>query len=507
MRLNLFFQMPSYFFPLCATQETIAWQLEEVVSKIQFFRIVYHSIFRSGVVAAQLGLAALSLLCFQNCTEGFSRASSDVKFEINAPIEFPATPAHSSVGQTQYLIFQNFTGSNDGSGVFKQVTSDQPRMRAILVNYVAKIQSQLQPKMILQAADRKYGFAIGPLALDQSDQELRDTIITAFEVASEMKVAVALHFDITHFWRNAKNADGTLLSNSVGENDNREWKDWSGTIADKDRWDDEPNIMPSMCFECEQVKALVDRVAKTVIAPAVKAGLNRLKSTGDQDLFAGVILGWEAGSLNPIGYHSLKIKGYGPSISLTDSLADLNKVQQQILHDYLQRWSQHLVGEGISREKIYTHTSNLSQWHIDNTFLHVKQQLGTQEFSNWLLSFMGNGPDSFWNAFNDYSNAGFTVYANSAKEGQFETIWAEAKKHSGSWGMVEGTNVTLSGTSSEINWETYLGKIFNHGGSLAAIFGGFMDQNHGGYTASTEGTEAIFAYQKFLKGQKLDESN
>jgi len=405
------------------------------------------------------------------------------------------------VGSTQYLLFQEFTGGNDGTGVFHQITSDQAQLKSFFEDYISKIQNKLQTSALSAGINRKYGFSIGPLTLDQSDQELSATINTAFDVAIEKNVAVAFHFDVTHFWKNAKNPDGTRLSDGTGIHDNREWKDWNKTIADKDMWDNEKGIMPSMCFECDQVKVLVDHIARNVIAPAIKAGIDRLHSSGKQDLFAGVIIGWEAGSNNPLGRHSLTLKGYNSAVSL----AVLHKAQQQILHDYLERWAKLMADNGIPREKLYTHTTNFSQFDMDYAFSGVKDHLGERGYFDWLLTNLGNGTDSFWEPFNDYSNAGFSIYVNSSQEGIFEAIYAEAAKHSGSWAESEGTNTTIEGKPSEINWETYLGKIFNHGGTLANIFGGFLGAHSGGYGMSTESQEAVAAYQKFLRGENLIE--
>ena len=405
---------------------------------------------------------------------------------------------------TQYLIFQDFTGASAGSAVFQQ-TTDQATMKADLSTYVDNIRAKVQPDSVPAVADRRYGFSFGPLALDLDDQVVSDTIATAFDVAIEKKIPVAFHMDITHFWRAAKNADGTFLSDSRGADDNREWKDWTGTIADKDPWDGEPNILPSMCFECAQVQALVDRVAGTVVAPALKAGIDRLIAAGDPDLFAGFIVGWEAGSLNCLGYHALTAKGY----TSATSLADLNKAQQQILHDYLLRWTKLLADGGVPKAKIYTHTTNTTQWQLDNLPLYTgkQQQLGAQGFSDWLLEQLGNGPDSFWDAFNDDANAGYSIYVTSADEGIFEAIWAEAAKHGGSWAESEGTNgnVTPFTGFPGFTWETYLARIFNHGGTLANLFGAFLDGNPSGPTV-TESAEAIAAYQKFLSGQTLEEA-
>ena len=337
------------------------------------------------------------------------------------------------------------------------------------------MQNKLGVVSLTLAPNKRYGFSTGPLTIEQSDQDLADSIKTGFDVALEKNVAVGLHLDISHYWRFAKGADGSLLSKGTGANDVREWKDWKGTIADGDPWDSIGTLMPSMCFECVAVKAMVDQKTRDVIAPAIKAGISRLQAAGKQDLFAGFIVGWEAGSMSKLAYHSLSLKGKGP----TTSLADLNLAQQQILHDYLERWAKGLADAGVPKENIYTHISGVAQWHNDSG-------------SIW------------WEAFNSYSRAGFSIYMNSSRE--FDSVWAQAKKQNAPWAEVEGTNTMITGKPSPITWETYLGHIFNHGGVLANIFAGFLPQAADGYTTSTESVEAIAAYKKFLEGETLVEA-
>ena len=57
--------------------------------------------------------------------------------------------------------------------------------------------------------------------------------------------------------------------------------------------------------------------------------------------------------------------------------------------------------------------------------------------------------------------------------------------------------------------ETYLGRMFNHGAVLTNIFswgiGGEANRDNF-FRQATENSEALAAYAKFLRGEKLDES-
>jgi hypothetical protein len=58
--------------------------------------------------------------------------------------------------------------------------------------------------------------------------------------------------------------------------------------------------------------------------------------------------------------------------------------------------------------------------------------------------------------------------------------------------------------------ETYLGRVFNHGGVMVNIFswgvGGEAQRKVNFFRLATENAEALAAYAKFLRGEKLVES-
>src|SRR6202043_1260398 len=95
--------------------------------------------------------------------------------------------------------------------------------------------------------------------------------------------------------------------------------------------------------------------------------------------------------------------------------------------------------------------------------------------------------------------------------GLFDDIYTQLAEHKQTgWASCEGTNLQLgSGPGqSGMNMETYLARMFNHGGTLVTIFswgvGGEANKNMG-FRVVTEGEEALQAYRKFLKGEPLIE--
>lgn len=398
-----------------------------------------------------------------------------------------AVATQSRTSSIRYLLFQSFWGaqnphvagltSDSGDGA-APLPWGQALYKAHLEVYVDTMNSSLGT--ITLASDREYGFSVGPVTLEQTDQDLKDSITTAFTVALEKNVAVGIHIDVSHYWRFVRAADGTQLSSLTGAQDVRAWQNWQGTIAPIDPWDSVPTLMPSMCFECSAVKAMVDYKAQKVIGPALAAGIARLKASGKENLFAGAMIGWEAGSTNLIDYHSLTIKGY----SAAHPPSNIDEAEQQVLNDYLTGWTSDL-SPFVSEDKLYTHIGGTSD---DPTSANVSSYQ--------------------WEAFTPHARGGFSMYPQSKSD--FEGIWSVAQTAHKNWALAEGVDVMLGAGGvalpSPIMWETYLGSVFNHDGMLANILGAFLPQPAGGFTTASESADAIAAYRKFLTGGTLVET-
>lgn len=112
-------------------------------------------------------------------------------------------------------------------------------------------------------------------------------------------------------------------------------------------------------------------------------------------------------------------------------------------------------------------------------------------------------------AFGKHHRPGFSTYP---APGRFDEIYEELARHKQvGWASCEGTNLELgSGPGqSGMTMETYLAKMFNHGGTVVNIFswgiGGEANKNMS-FRVVTEGEEALQAYRKFLKGDPLIEA-
>ena len=107
-------------------------------------------------------------------------------------------------------------------------------------------------------------------------------------------------------------------------------------------------------------------------------------------------------------------------------------------------------------------------------------------------------------AFNAYSRPGWSTYPVGPLEQNFQPLYAALKAHgSPPWGGVEA-NVGFPGTL--IDWESYLGWHYNHGATLVAInMGATGTELPARLEKSAFSPEALAAYRKFLKGEKLQE--
>jgi hypothetical protein len=107
-------------------------------------------------------------------------------------------------------------------------------------------------------------------------------------------------------------------------------------------------------------------------------------------------------------------------------------------------------------------------------------------------------------AFNAWSRPGWSTYPVGPLQQSFQPLYDALKKHgSPPWGGVEA-NAGFPGTL--IDWESYLAWHYNHGASLVAINTGATGKElPARLEKSAFGPEAVAAYRKFLKGEKLQE--
>ncbi|MCI0699532.1 MAG: hypothetical protein L0241_00405, partial [Planctomycetia bacterium] len=110
-------------------------------------------------------------------------------------------------------------------------------------------------------------------------------------------------------------------------------------------------------------------------------------------------------------------------------------------------------------------------------------------------------------AFSNAYRPGFSTYPDGWA---FKEIWGHIAAHdSPAWISGEGTNVSPSGIASGLTMESFLGRHFNHGAVMVNLFawqmGGDAMKNHF-FRRAIEGPEALAAFGKFLRGEKLVES-
>ena len=109
-----------------------------------------------------------------------------------------------------------------------------------------------------------------------------------------------------------------------------------------------------------------------------------------------------------------------------------------------------------------------------------------------------------WAAFNAWSRPGWSTYPVGPLEQNFQPLYDALKKHgSPPWGGVEAN---LGFPGALIDWESYLSWHYNHGATLVAInIGATGTELPARLEKSAFGPEALAAYSKFLKGEKLRE--
>lgn len=394
---------------------------------------------------------------------------------------------------TRYLAFQVFTGAPDpavaigGSGTGPLAPlPDKQAVGAFVRDLVVRIGATGD-------ARTKLAFIEGPLAFDHSDAELQRLIAAAFEIAQAQGIAVGFHVDDSMFCARRKDL--------WGDPQNVEALDWEGTANTGRRidWGPAPTkLPPQLCLNAKAVVAEVRRRATEVIGRAVRSGLDQLKAAGREELFAGVIVGWETqigqdfDSGRAGGFRALANRGYGKG----REPADPDRERVQVVQDFIDAWAEGIHAAGIDAGKIYSHVAFMPR----RTYDEGKPGGTYAEVNHFAL------PEV---AFGQAHQPGFSTYP---QPWVFEQIGEELARHgSPHWASSEGTNLQLGAGAGESGMvmETYLGRMFNHGATLVNVFAWGIGGEAGKgspFRVATEGEEALAAYRKFLQGERLVEA-
>jgi hypothetical protein len=397
----------------------------------------------------------------------------------NAPA---ADPKALGSAETKYLTFQVQTGYEAWAGPRAKpgrVSLDKAQLEEFVHSLTKAIGTTGDQR-------NKLAFAIGPLCFDMPDDETLQFIRDAFAVARENDVAVVLHIDDSMAWSRRKE----LISNPA----NIETADWR-QIPNTGRrlnWGMTPTkFPPQMCFNAPAIIAAVKERGK-LIGEETKRQMDALKALGQEHLFGGILAGWETrigrdfDTDKPLGFRALSNRGFSENNSPKDDVQE----RAQVVKEFMELWANALHAPGVPRERIYCHIAFTAQG------LDHKEK--TQTVSTFALPQV---------AFSPAYRPGFSSYPEGAslKEIQGHVVAHDSPK----WVSAEAANVSPSGIASGITMETFLGRHFNHGAVMVNLFawqmGGEAMKNNF-FRRAIEGPEALAAFGKFLRGEKLVES-
>ena len=363
---------------------------------------------------------------------------------------------------TRYLSLQIFTSRYESPELAR---SFPPAPRDLRQTIVA-----LRDRIGLPTAgDRRLGVVLGPIAFDQTDEEVSAMIAGAFDIALETGVAIGLHLDDQMFWGRAK---------ELARPGNLEWLDWNGTPNTGRRldWSEKPmKVMPQLCLNSPTVQDAVRKRA-ALIGSQIAAGVKRLQAAGKSDLFVGVIAGWESqigpdfDTGKPLGYCALTNAGFGAK----NSAAELDAARTRIVGEFAGLWARELVHAGVPRGKVYSH-----------------------------VAYPAEKPAV---AFCEGCVPGFSTYPGSE---QLEQSYQElARRGNPPWASCEGTALDPAQawhSGKPLEMESYLASLFNHGAILVNVFGWGVGNPDNPFRTTAESDEAVAAYRKFLRGETLHE--
>ncbi len=390
--------------------------------------------------------------------------------------------------EVRYLAFQIFEGTPD-----PVIPFDTPPLVYTPASKIAAIAHDIVSAIGVTGGQRaKLAIMLGPISFDHTDAEVRQIIKDGFAIALAENIAVGFHIDDAMFW--SKRAD------LMRDPDNVEWTDFSGARSTglKLDWAHPP---ARMCFNSPKIQAEVTRRARHVIGAEIVTQLATLKARGKENLFAGVIAGWEShmghdvATNSPVGFHALANRGFGPGRPPSDVGAEV----ASIVAEFVGLWTSGLAQAGIDPTRIYTHVSFLTK----TKFAEYRAQ-GTVAANMTYQMLVNSLPSTQQPSVAFVANArpGFSTYPVT---GLFEQI-AEERSLRGqrAWASSEGTNLLPPGPAgnTSMTMETYLARSFNHGATLVNVYswgiGGAALKDTNPFRIVTEGPAALAAYRKFL---------
>ena len=389
---------------------------------------------------------------------------------------------------TRYLAFQVFTGGLDSNEMRQGFPPPPENLRKTVLDLRERIG-------VATAKGRRLGFVLGPIAFDNSDEQVRGLIAVGFDLALDSEVAVGFHIDDSMFW-------GRLEELNAPENvESLDWKGTPNTGRHLD-WSSNPlKIMPQLCLNSKDLRRAVSKRA-ALIGGEIAAGVRKLHAARKDDMFLGVIAGWETqigrdfDTGKYLGYRALTNAGFGAA----DSTAEIDVARSRIVQEFVGFWAQSLIKAGVPNGKVYSHIAYMSE-----TMYKVARRVNPVLMTSPYLQVINFTPPAA--AFCNSCIPGLSTYP---QPGHLEQWQAELEKHGNPpWASCEGTAIDPDEAGRSRNattMEHYLGNLFNHGAVLVNVFGWGVGDKDNPFRKTAESDNAIAAYRKFLRGENLDEA-
>jgi len=328
----------------------------------------------------------------------------------------------------------------------------------------------------------------------------------AFDLSLQNDVAVHLTVD-SHEWENRSDLWNYQDEEEPGYDPknraNVEWSDWDGTPHPHRyrNWGKPEGMAPVICYNSPAVLREVSRLISEVVAPPIKAGLDRLRAEGKEHLFSGLTVGAEPALPNyenvdrqrpqiaklmdrdgspktRLGYNALSNNGYSQAMPPKDFARAL----AQINDDYTDFWCRTFAEGGIPRAKMYTHVA-----------------AGAGVVGSPAVEFT-NAPIGI--AFNEHSRPGWTTYPVGPLTHDFEHLYEALVEHGNPhWASTEaGPNMGPSGGKKGLSMKDYLIRHFDYGATVIVFNTGATSKElSDSLNEGVWGAEAISAYRTFLK--------
>ena len=367
---------------------------------------------------------------------------------------------------------------------------------------------------------RMYAFSINCIPmLTRSVSNLQKKINDGFDLAEKYNVPVMFHVDPMYgfgagltipkeekakveYWKHPEMCEWVNFPTNGQTHGKvpRSWINWGSWLV---------TAPANPCFESPALKSFAVSQLKNGIVKIISKRSKKFKKQNKEYLFVGLNVGWETHLINnsrcltekqPIvcmhnsnnemqkwemaqsGYAALHYKGWNEKKLISEAKKQriskeklFYKLSGQVVHDYLEILAKTAFENGLSKDKIYTHTVAVQSADVNT--------INTEY-------------PPIWSAVNNYSTPGFTLCKESGARYDIKKLKRLIKKADPKKNTFAAVETYLLHHKTKKRFTDYMKEVFKTDNPIMVIYGAFQDGKYGINPKPEDETKAIIKWLK-----------